>query len=57
MEDNEVLAKIGLSCINGVKLVCFLSVTGITHLVERAKARVSTSHDSIQPSPAFDTTV
>lgn len=37
------IAKIGVSSINNVELVCFLSATGITHLMERAKARASTS--------------
>lgn len=55
-----ILAKVGLSSINNAKLVCFSSTTGITRLVERVKARVSTSHDSSQAFPStisFDITV
>jgi len=43
-----VLAKIGLSSINNLKSVCFLSAIGIIGLVERVKARASTFHGSSQ---------
>lgn len=50
----RVSVNIGLSSISNIKPVCFASAIRITGLVESAKARVPTFHDSSQ---AFLSTV